>query len=77
MAYGTWQIVEQAAGVVVILLVLVAVFLTVLYARAGIGLFAYKIGKLVWALFRAAAKTSEGIILCVSSGYTKSEWKEQ
>jgi hypothetical protein len=47
---------EQALGVLLILLVLADVFLTVLYARAAdIGIFGTRLARVIWAAFRAAS----------------------
>jgi len=43
---------EQAAGAVVILFVLVDVFLTVLYARAGTGILSARLARTLWRLFK-------------------------
>src|SRR4051812_29735256 len=43
---------EQAIGALVILLVLLDVFLTVLYARAGVGIISNLIADLTWRFFR-------------------------
>jgi hypothetical protein len=47
-------ILEQATGALVMSLVLADIFLTVLYARIGTGLFADRVAHLVWAIFRHA-----------------------
>lgn len=47
---------EQALGAFVILLVLLDVFLTVLYARAGTGIISDRVERLVWRVFRAVSK---------------------
>jgi hypothetical protein len=47
---------EQALGAAVILLVLLDVFLTVLYARAGTGVISDRVERLVWRVFRMVAK---------------------
>ncbi|GEP12563.1 two pore domain potassium channel family protein [Methylobacterium gnaphalii] len=44
-------VLEQATGALVMGLVLADVFLTVLYARIGTGLFADRVAHLVWAIF--------------------------
>jgi hypothetical protein len=51
--------VEQVAGAVLILVVLVDVFLTVLYARAEASLVSYHLGQAIWWVFRQAAKLSD------------------
>ena len=43
---------EQAAGVVVVLFVLVDVFLTVLYARVGTGILSARLARTQWRLFK-------------------------
>src|SRR5438105_151544 len=53
---SSWGIVEQVAGAVLGLAILLDVFLTVLYARAGTGLFSNFISRLVATLFRSVAK---------------------
>lgn len=47
---------EQTLGALVILVVLLDVFLTVLYARAGTGLISDRLARLVWRVFRAVSK---------------------
>jgi hypothetical protein len=47
---------EQAAGAVVILFVLVDVFLTVLYARAGTGILSARLARTVWRLFKPVSR---------------------
>jgi hypothetical protein len=47
---------EQAIGALVITLVILDVFLTVLYARAGTGIFSHLIASLVWRVFRLVSK---------------------
>ena len=49
---------EQAVGVLLVLVILLDVFLTVLYARIDIGLVSYKLARLTWQLFRGLAKLS-------------------
>lgn len=46
---------EQASGALLVTLVLVDVFLTVLYARAGAGLFGNRLSHLIWQAFRWAS----------------------
>ena len=46
----------QAAGTAVVLAALADVYLTVLYARAGVGVFSHRIGPGMWALFRRLAR---------------------
>lgn len=48
--------VAQAAGWLIILLILIDVFLTVLYARAGSGLLSSRLNEGVWRLFRSTAR---------------------
>ena len=43
---------EQAAGALIVLFVLVDVFLTVLYARAGTGILSARLARAQWRLFR-------------------------
>lgn len=47
---------EQAVGAALMLLFLTDIFLTVLYARAGTGLFATYWNRTMWALLGATAK---------------------
>lgn len=47
---------EQAIGALLITLVILDVFLTVLYARAGTGIFSHLIASLVWRVFRLVSK---------------------
>lgn len=49
---------EQISGLALMLLFLADVFLTVLYARAGTGLLAPALTRLVWASFRGAVRLS-------------------
>lgn len=49
---------EQASGALVMGLVLADVFLTVLYARIGTGLFADRVAHVVWTVFRRVADAS-------------------
>jgi len=44
---------EQALGALIVLLIVIDVFLTVLYARAGIGTVSNLVVKLTWLFFRA------------------------
>jgi hypothetical protein len=46
---------EQAIGALLVLLVLLDVFLTVLYARIHRGVFSYRIARLIWRAFLWAA----------------------
>lgn len=43
---------EQIAGALLMLLILLDVFLTVLYARAGAGIFSPRVARLVWWFFK-------------------------
>jgi hypothetical protein len=49
-------LVEQIAGAVVIVLVLLDIFLTVLYARAGIAVFSSGMSRAIWLLFRVVSR---------------------
>ena len=53
-------VLEQVSGALVMGLVLADVFLTVLYARIGTGLFADRVAHLVWAIFRRAGDLFAG-----------------
>ena len=48
--------VEQAAGALLILFVLIDVFLTVLYARAGTGILSGRLARTLWRLFKHVAR---------------------
>jgi len=48
---------QQISGVVVVLLILLDVFLTVLYARMGSGLLSPRLARTVWLVFRALARS--------------------
>lgn len=50
-------IIQQIGGTVLILLILLDVFLTVLYARMGSGLVSRRLGRLVWRCFRVIAQS--------------------
>src|SRR3954464_3578199 len=50
------RVVEQSAGVVLVLFVLADVFLTVLYARIGTGIISDHVAKWTWAVFRHVSK---------------------
>ena len=52
------SVLERASGALVMGLVLLDVFLTVLYARIGTGLFADRAAHLVWIVFRRAAEAA-------------------
>ena len=47
---------EQGAGALLILFVLVDVFLTVLYARAGTGILSARLARTLWRLFKPFAR---------------------
>ena len=47
---------EQAAGAILVLFVLVDVFLTVLYARAGTGILSARLARTQWRLFKRFAR---------------------
>jgi hypothetical protein len=47
---------EQAAGALVVLFVLIDVFLTVLYARAGTGIISARLARTLWRLFKPFAR---------------------
>ncbi|WP_377805904.1 two pore domain potassium channel family protein [Azospirillum sp. A29] len=47
---------EQGLGILLILIILLDIFLTVLYARLGTSLIAAGVGRLVWASFVKASK---------------------
>jgi hypothetical protein len=47
---------EQTLGALLVLFILLDVFLTVLYARIGTSILAYRIAKLTWWLFRAISR---------------------
>ena len=49
-------IIQQVSGTVLILLILLDVFLTVLYARMGSGLVSRRLGRIVWLCFRFMAQ---------------------
>lgn len=50
------EVFEQIAGVLLLLLILLDVFLTVLYARAGAGILSPRVGLLVWWFFKTISK---------------------
>lgn len=57
---------EQFIGALLILLILLDVFLTVLYARAGIGILSNLVAKMTWRFFRRLSKlfgSYQGIVL--------------
>src|SRR4051812_2762278 len=47
---------EQGAGLLLILVILLDIFLTVLYARIGTSIIGSRVGRLIWASFVAASK---------------------
>ncbi len=47
---------EQALGVVLILVILLDIFLTVLYARMGTSIIGSRFGRLIWAFFHHLAR---------------------
>ena len=49
---------EQVAGLCLLTLILVDIFLTVLYARAGSGLIAPDVARLCWRLIRRISTVS-------------------
>ena len=52
--------IEQTAGCLVILLVLLDVFLTVLYARIRPGILSYPLGRVTWRSFRGISRLFPG-----------------
>ena len=65
-SYVTLRSLEQALGAVVELFVLLDVFLTVLYAREGVGLFGDNLTRLTWRFFGWASRPfshRRGVIL--------------
>ena len=52
MAFHALSVIEQIAGAVVTVVVLLDVFLTVLYARAGIAVFSGAVSNAIWVVFR-------------------------
>ena len=48
--------VQQVGGILLILLILLDVFLTVLYARMGTGIVSRRAGRFVWRCFRVIAR---------------------
>jgi len=49
---------QQVSGILIVLLILLDVFLTVLYARMGSGLLSPRLARAVWLAFRALAQSS-------------------
>lgn len=48
---------QQISGIIIVLLILLDVFLTVLYARMGTGLISTRLAHIVWRLFRIVARS--------------------
>lgn len=48
---------QQIGGILIVLLILLDVFLTVLYARMGSGLLSPRLARTVWHVFRGLART--------------------
>jgi hypothetical protein len=48
---------QQTGGIVIVLLILLDVFLTVLYARMGSGLLSPRLARMVWYTFRLGARS--------------------
>ena len=57
--HGGLQWLEQAAGVLLMLFILVDIFLTVLYARANTGILSRQLARLVWWIFKRVSKPFE------------------
>jgi hypothetical protein len=55
-ASSLWSILEQIIGAVLVVAVLLDIFLTVLYARIGLGLLSNGIARLTWNVFRGVAR---------------------
>src|SRR5690349_6760263 len=47
---------EQGLGILLVLIILLDIFLTVLYARIGTSIIGPRLGRLVWASFLKASK---------------------
>ena len=47
---------EQGLGILLILIILLDIFLTVLYARIGTSIIGSRVGRLIWASFVKASK---------------------
>lgn len=47
---------EQGLGILLILIILLDVFLTVLYARIGTSIIGFRVERLIWASFVKASK---------------------
>ena len=57
---------EQGLGVLLVLIILLDIFLTVLYARIGTSIIASRLGQLIWAAFIKTSKftgTNQGAVL--------------
>src|SRR5215216_2678333 len=57
---------EQGLGMLLILIILLDIFLTVLYARINTSIIGSRVGRLVWASFVTASKvfgTRQGAVL--------------
>ena len=57
---------EQGLGALMILVILLDIFLTVLYARIGTSIIGSRVGRLIWALFALASKawgSKQGLVL--------------
>ena len=48
---------QQISGILIVLLILLDVFLTVLYARMGSGLISPQLARTVWRVFRVVARS--------------------
>ena len=48
--------IQQISGILIVLLILLDVFLTVLYARMGSGLVSPQLARMVWRVFRVVAR---------------------
>jgi hypothetical protein len=53
-----FEVLERVAGAALLVLALVDIFLTVLYARAGVAIISRPLALAVWRLFRAVARRS-------------------
>src|SRR3954453_6458079 len=59
---------EQGLGILLVLIILLDIFLTVLYARIGTSIIGSRVGRLIWASFVKASKGSgsgQGAVLSV------------
>src|SRR4051812_48614295 len=52
------QVIEQLAGGLLVLFILLDVFLTVLYARIGTGIISDRVAQLTWGIFRQVSKVA-------------------